>query len=150
MQAYLKSCLHSYIIQNNPDLVLALQGGHLFDDYLEEKVATVGPYLDKLIAQDAGPATIEAECMQKLTEDLCPSKFAFITALLRRRFPNYYTRLKEAGTLTYEVTNMIAYCFELFETFGFDVDSSGDEGLLFALADAVRKYLSSEHHVNVA
>lgn len=150
MEAYLKSCLHSFIIQNNPDLVLALQGGHLFDDYLEEKVAAVGPFLDKLIEEDAGPAVIETECMHRLTQDLCPSKFAFLTKLLRHHFPKYYERQKEAGTLTYEVTNLIACCFELFETFGFDDNSAKDDGLRFALYDEVKKYLSTQRHLDVA
>lgn len=140
MEQLLIMRLHSFIIQNNPDLLLSLEGERRVSDYLEQKVATVGPLIDRLIETDTAPYFIEEECMDVLTRDLRPSKFHYLSNILSKEYPSFYFRLQEAGTLTYEIANLIALTIGLFEDLGFSEENENNPTLNDALKTAIDKY----------
>jgi len=122
MEELLITKLHSYIIQNNPDLLLTLEGEARISDYLAQKVATVKPLVERLLEEGNAPFFIEEECMDVLTQDLRPSKFHYVCGLLQKDFPFTYAHLRENGLLTYAVTEIIAAYIDLFETHHFSED----------------------------
>lgn len=137
MEQRLKGCLLSYMIQNSPELLMALQSDQKVSEYIEQKVTLVGPLLDNLIREETPTHEVEAECLKTLTEDLRPSKFRFISRLLEKEFPHYYQRLKAAGTITLEITNIISTSIDIFDTFGFTEKSEEDIAFLYAIKNAV-------------
>lgn len=143
MQELLITKLHGYITQNNPDLLLALQQEENVTRYLEEKVAGIENLFEQLQAANMPPYLIEERCMEALTQDLRPSKFNYLVTVIEEEFEPDYYRLKESGTLTYEVINMISACTPVFEAFGFTKDNEDDRHLRYAITGAIKEYLEN-------
>lgn|GEM_PF-2661867 len=143
MEQILIRRLHSYIIQNNPELLLSLEGESLVSEYLSQKVATVKTLLDRLLEDNTDPYLIEEECLSVLTHDLRPSKFHYICNLLKNELPATYKHLQENGLLTYAVSEIVSCYIDLFEEHRFS--ESEDTTLLDEALTAELLWLAGEN-----
>jgi len=141
MQNLLMEKLRAYIVHNNPELLLNLQGGQSFTRYLEDKVSCVMPMVLELVEAGKPGYVIEELCLNALTEDLRPSKFHYLQRVLEEDFPSNYSVFRESGVLTYETVNLIEACKEVFDAFGFNEENEDDRLLRHAIIAQVHSYL---------
>lgn len=144
MEQILINQLHSYMLLNNPDLLLALQGTGKVTEYLEEKVQTAYPLLDQLVAEEAPPSFIEEQCLDFLTKDLKPSRFLFLSDFVAQQFPSMHRRWKEAGLLVYEIANLEALLINIFEDFRFSELSDSDTPFKYVLLKKIQEYIHGQ------
>lgn len=143
MQEILIVKLHQYILHNNLDLLITLQEKGNVESYLKEKVLSIDTLFHELIAEDVPEYLIEERSMNVLTQDLRPSKYNFLTSVLEEEFESDYIRLKENGTLSFEVINLIESCNPVFETIGFTEDNENDRQLRYAITGTIREYFEN-------
>ncbi len=144
MQEMLKEKLWTYIVHNNPDLMLNLQQDFSVTHYLEEKMNSIQPLTSQLLAENKPRYIIEELCMTELTKDLRPSKFNFICNILEEEFEQDFLRIKESGLLIYEIVNLISESETVFETLGFTEINEQDQMLHYAIAGTIRQYMESK------
>ncbi len=144
MQEILITKLHKYILENNLDVVIALQDKNNVESYLKEKVSSIDALLTQLMIEDVPGYIIEERCMDTLTQDLRPSKFNYLASVLEDEFESEYFRLKENGTLTYEVINLIELCNPVFQTIGFTEDNENDRQLQYAITGVMKEYFEKQ------
>jgi len=144
MQEMLKEKLWTFIVHNNPDLMLNLQQNFSLTDYLEQKVFNIQPLVSHLLAENKPGYIIEELCMAELTIDLRSSKFNYIRGVLEEEFELDFLRIKESGLLTYEIVNLISESEMVFETLGFTQDNEQDRMLRYAIAGTIRQYMESK------
>ena len=142
MQSMLTEKLWAYIVHNNPDLMLSLQEDYSVTSYLENKVAAVMPMAMQFLSEEKPQYIIEELCLQAMTEDLKPSRYQYIRSVIEEEFNNDYLRLKENGTLTYEVVNLIEACKSIFSDFDFNSENEANRHLRYAIIGQVHDYLS--------
>lgn len=147
MQAILIEKLRSYIINNNPELLIDLQLNFPVTQYLEQKVAAIQPFLAVLLSENKPAYIVEELCLNELTEDLRPSKFNYIRSLLEEEFEPDFLLMKESGTLTYEIINLINACKPAFETLGFTEEKEDDRPLYYAIAGTIQQYLKADNKI---
>ena len=143
MKDKLKEKLWTYIVHNNPDLMLNLQQDFSVTHYLEEKMNGIQPLTSQLLAGNKPRYIIEELCMAELTKDLRPSKFNFICDILEEEYEQDFQRIKESGLLIYEIVNLISESETVFETLGFTEINEQDQMLLYAIAGTIRQYMES-------
>ena len=143
MKDMLKEKLWTYIVHNNPDLMLNLQQDFSVTHYLEEKMNGIQPLTSQLLAENKPGYIIEELCMAELTKDLRPSKFNFICDILEEEYEQDFQRIKESGLLIYEIVNLISESETVFETLGFTEINEQDQMLLYAIAGTIRQYMES-------
>lgn len=143
MEQILINQLHSYMLQNNPDLLLALQGTGNVTTYLEEKVQTAYPLLDKLMEEETASCFIEEQCLGFLTRDLQPSRYLFLSDFLEIQFPARYGRWKQQGVLVYEIANLEALLIPIFDDFQFGENSATDTAFKYVLLKKMQEYFHS-------
>lgn len=141
MQAALTQKLWTYIVQNNPDLMIRLQENHAVTGYLEEKVNAVLPLAEQFLQEGQPQYIIEELCLNAMTEDLKPSRYLYISSVLEDEFPKDYTRMKGNGMLTYEVINLIEACKDIFTGFDFNSENEESRHLRYAIIGQVHDYL---------
>ncbi len=141
MQSVLKQKLWAYIAHNNPDLMISLQEKQSVDSYLEEKVNAIMPVAEQLLADGKPPYLVEELCMNALTEALKPSRYLYILSVIEEEFPQEHGQMKENGTLTYEVINLIEVCKNIFSEFDFKQENEDDRFLRYAVIGQVHDYL---------
>jgi len=144
MKEMLKEKLWTYIVHNNPDLILNLQQDFAVTQYLEEKVNGIQFLTSQLLAENKPRYIIEELCMTELTKDLRPSKFNFICNILEEEFEQDFLRIKESGLLIYEIVNLISESETVFETLGFTEINEQDQMLHYAIAGTIRQYMESK------
>lgn len=144
MQEVLITKLHDFLIHNNMDLLIALQQESRVSNYINEKVDSITPLLEKLLAENIPGYMIEEQCMNELTKDLHPSKFNYIISILEEEFETDYYRFKDKGIVTYEVINLIEACRSMFESLGFTRENEDDRDLRYAVTGAVKEYLDNK------
>ena len=142
MTTVLKEKLWAYIVQNNPDVMLHLQEEHAVAGYLQEKVNSVVPMAEQLLAEGNPLYIIEELCLNTMTEDLQPSKYNYIRSVLEDEFNRDYERMKENGTLTYEIINLMEACKNIFHDFDFSQENEDDRYLRYAITGQVQAYLA--------
>ncbi|MCO5238934.1 MAG: DUF1896 family protein [Chitinophagaceae bacterium] len=142
MQSMLTEKLWAYIVHNNPDLMFSLQEDHSVTRYLEEKVSTVMPMVAQLIDEGKPPYIIEELCLNAMTEELKPSRYQYIRSVIEEEFNADYERMKENGTLTYEVVNLIEACKGIFNDFDFNSENESNRHLRYAIIGQVHDYLA--------
>jgi hypothetical protein len=141
MESTLKEKLWDYIVHNNPDVMFNLQEKYGVSKYLEEKVSGVMPMAEELLAGKMPLYNVTEVCLSAMTEELKPSRYLYIKAVVEQEFPSDYERLKESGVLTYEVVNLIEKCDEVFDTFAFSVENEENRHLRYAIIGQVHDYL---------
>lgn len=141
MKELLKQKLWTYLKYNHPDLALRLQESNTVSEHLDEKVNSVSLLVEQLIREGKPIYLIEEQCLNAMTEDLQPSRYNYICSLLSEEFPNEYEKIQESGTLTYEVSNMIDACKDIFEEFDFSVENEDNRFLKYAIIAKLHAYL---------
>ena len=142
MQSRLMEKLWTYIVGNNPELMLSLQEKQSVTQYLETKVGAVMPSAEKLLSEGKPAYIVEELCLDELTAELKPSRYQYIRSVLEEEFPQDYERLKESGTLTYEIVNLIETCKDIFSDFDFNVENEDNRHLRYAIIGQVHDYLT--------
>ena len=142
MQSMLKEKLWAYTVHNNPDLMFSLQEDYSVTRYLEEKVNAVMPMVDQLLGEGRPPYIIEELCLNAMTEELKPSRYQYISSVIEEEFNGDYVRMKENGTLTYEVVNLIETCKGIFSDFDFNSENEANRHLRYAIIGQVHDYLA--------
>lgn len=141
METILKEQLWSYIASQNPDLMFDLQEEYRVSDYLDEKVAAIMTEVEHLLDDGLPAVTIQEICMERLTEELKPSKFQYIREIIEKEFPIAYEALQESGMLTYEVINIIQSCERVFDRFKFSTETIHSRGMRYAVIGEIDFYL---------
>lgn len=144
MQTVLKEKLWAYIVHNNPDLLFDLQESYSVTQYLEGKVKGVLPLAIRLFSEEKPQYVIEELCLNFLTEELRPSRFLFVRSVLEEEFEPDYRRLKEQGTLTYEVLNMLDACKTILDELGWNEENEHEGHIHYAITEQVRDYLRKD------
>lgn len=142
MQQILREKLWTYIVQNNPDLMIQLQESHGVTRYLEEKVNAVMPIVSELLTEYKPPYVIEELCMDTLTRELRPSRFLYIRSVLEEEFVTDYERLRQSGTLTYEIINIMESCKDIFDELQFNSENAEQRHIRYAIIGQVHDYLN--------
>lgn len=142
METVLKEKLWAYIVHNNPDLMISLQESHSLSQYLDEKVSSVMPMVEQFFRDGKPKYVIEELCLNSMTEELKPSRYQYIRTLIEEEFPREYKRMKENGTLTYEVVNLIEVCKDIFSDFDFSSENEANRHLRYAVIGRVHDYLA--------
>lgn len=124
--------------ENNPELLMQLEAGSRVSEYLRNKVRMV----DSLISEDDGqPAYIlETTCMDILTQDLKPSRYQYICKILEEEFGSFYERLEESGVKMFEVINLIVFCKQVFDEFGFNEETEDNRLLWYLITGSISEY----------
>jgi len=142
MQNVLMQKLWTYIVHNNPELMLNLQESCSVTRYLEEKVNAVMPMAAQLLDEARPQYVIEELCFNAMTEELKPSCYQYIRSVIEEEFNADYERMKESGTLTYEVVNFIEACKGIFNDFKFNSENEANRHLRYAIIGQVYDYLA--------
>ena len=139
MKKILINKLHEYIRENNPDLLFQLEADRKVIEYLTDKISTVSALIRQV--NSGKPAyIIEDACMDILTQDLRPSKFKYISNVLKEDFADTHQRLQESGTLKFEVINMISLCQSVFEDLNFSEENEDNQFLRYAIIGTIKEY----------
>jgi hypothetical protein len=141
MEHVLKEKLWAYIVHNNPDLMISLQESHSVSQYLDEKVSAVLPMVEQFLGEGKPQYIIEELCLNTMTAELKPSRYQYIRSVVEEEFPQEYERMKENGTLTYEVVNLIEVCKDIFSDFDFNSENESNRHLRYAIIGQVHNYL---------
>jgi hypothetical protein len=136
--------LHTYLIENNPDLLLDLQEENRLTAYLQDKVKSVEQTLWQLQDSEAPQYIMEEILMDMLTEDLKPSRFNYVCSILQEVLPDKFEQLQEGGTLTYEGVNLVAECRSIFDSSGFSAATEASPVLHQVVADIIRQYFQKQ------
>ena len=142
MQNVLMQKLWTYIVHNNPELMLSLQESCSVTRYLEEKVNAVMPMAAQLLDEARPQYVIEELCFNAMTEELKPSCYQYIRSVIEEEFNADYERMKESGTLTCEVVNLIEACKGIFNDFKFNSENEANRHLRYAIIGQVYDYLA--------
>ncbi len=140
MKTILKDKLWAYIVAHNPDLMLTLQEEFSVTRYLTEKVNDIMPMAETLVSERRPQYIIEEMCLQEMTAELRPSKYLFIREIVEQEFSEQYEALRDSGTLTYEIVNLINECSPLFAELGFR-ENGENSSLRYAVISQVDDYL---------
>jgi len=144
MQTILIEKLRSFLVENAPEKLIALQQDFSVTRYLEDKVYTIMPLAERLAGEGKPPYIIEELCLAELTRDLLPSKFLFIRNILENEFPETYERFREIGVLAYETINLIEACKPVFEKYGFTEENEDDRMLRYTIIGTISEYLEQK------
>lgn len=142
METVLKEKLWAYIVHNNPDLMISLQESDSVSQYLHEKVNAVMPLVEQFFGEGKPQYVIEELCLNTMTEELKPSRYQYIRSVIEEEFPQNYERMKENGTLTYEVVNLVEVCKDIFSDFDFNSENESNRHLRYAIIGQVHNYLA--------
>lgn len=100
------------------------------------------PMAAQLIDEGKPPYIIEELCLNAMTEELKPSRYQYIRSVIEEEFNADYERMKESGTLTYEVVNLIEACKGIFSDFDFNSENESNRHLRYAIIGQVHDYLA--------
>ncbi|WP_157370205.1 hypothetical protein [Aquiflexum balticum] len=115
----LTGLFRKYIAENNPDLIVRMEGNESMKRYISDKVSTSMVLAKTLKEQGSTDTEILDTCLESMVSDLKPSKFRFVKDLMEKNFKKKYDQLTETGVLTYEIINIIENHDHLFEKHGF-------------------------------
>jgi hypothetical protein len=142
MQEILIQKLLLYVQENNRELLMQLEEESRVTDYLLNKVGMV----DSLINEEDNdqPAYIlETACMDILTQDLKPSRYQYICKVLEEDFEDYYKKLELAGLIKFETINLLVFCKQVFDDFGFNEESEGNRLLRYLIMGSISEYFEN-------
>lgn len=141
MKTELVKKLHAYLLEHHTDLLIALQEDHRLDHYLIAKVDSVDEFILQLQEEQRPGYVIEALCLEELTRDLRPSRFAYLRELLEEEFEQDYLRMLKSGILTYEIINLAGACEPVFEVYRFSEEDEYSRDLRHAIMGMIAEYL---------
>jgi len=144
METILTEKLWNYIVNNNPELMFNLQESYSVMTYLKEKIEGIHGLIQRLNYQNLPMDLIEELCMDELTKELKPSRYNFIRNIFERQFTEKAQMLKEHGTLTYEIINILISCEGIFRQLGFAGEEEKDRMLRITVTDRIECHLKRE------
>lgn len=134
----LQGLLLGYIKENNPELLFQLEQDDALHQWVTEKIQEV-----ELVLNNAKPTNLsESFFMEIFTTDLQPSRFRYIRDLLEMEFTDAYEQMLVAGTLHYELVNMVSACHGLFKEMPLNEDIQNPM-LDHVVAGVINDYLES-------
>lgn len=140
MEKILASKLHSYLIENHPDLCLSLvQKGTMFT-YVDNKVQSVISLYQQLRAGGLSEYKAELQCFSKLKEEIGPSRYHYICNVLKEQFYDKYLLLRESGELTNLVLKIVTSCQVYFTDFAFSTEPENNHLLYQAVCLHLSEY----------
>lgn len=142
MEKVLKEKLWAYMVHYNPDLLFSLLEEAELSAYLDKKVGGISSLIEKLNQEEKPGYLIEEACLAELTAELKPSRYRFILDVLEEEFPADYGRMEQAGTLTYEVLNIIEACKDTLDVLEFNEKNMGERHIRYAVIAEVHGYLN--------
>ncbi|MBX2933916.1 MAG: DUF1896 family protein [Ferruginibacter sp.] len=143
MKELLIQKLQQYIIANNPDLLVELQGERKVTSYLQSKVAGINETLEQLLKNKTPEYIIEEVCMEELTEDLRPSRYNYLKQILEEEFKQQYEQFRDVGILTTEIVNLIQVCKPVFEDLNFSEENEDNQFTRYVIIGSISGYLES-------
>lgn len=143
MQGTLINNLYQYILENNPDVLRALENSGSVLQYLSDKVSTVEVLLEQLTNENKPGSVTEALCMEFLTKELKPSRYTYILNILKNEFDSKYHQLNKSGLLVSEVGNLVKYCEPVFNTLNFSEENKENKFLQYAISGIMIRYFNS-------
>lgn len=141
MVTQLKEKFWQYIVDHNPDLMFDLQETYSVSKFLEEQVGMLTLFIEQQMEAQVPEYIIQEQCLEQLTAPLKPSRFLYVKNVVEEEFPDDFETMREAGSLTYEVINMMQICKETFEAFDFSVENEDSRHLRYAIIAEVHDYL---------
>ena len=142
MQEILIQKLLLYMQDNNPELLLQLEEEFRVTDYLLNKVGMVDSLINE--GDEDQPAYIlETACMDILTQDLKPSRYQYICKILEEEFEDYHEILEATGLKKFEVINLLDFCRQVFDDFGFDEKSEDNRLLRYLTIGSISEYFEN-------
>lgn len=141
MQERLLHQLHAHLREQHPDLLWALEEEKQVTHHLQERVAAIDGFINKLLSDRQPPSLIEALCMEELVQPLGPSKFLYLQEILATEFPDAHVALQSSPVFTSEMINMIRACQHVFKAFDFSASNEDDRMLRYAVVGEVEEYL---------
>ncbi|UCS95213.1 DUF1896 domain-containing protein [Echinicola marina] len=122
--------------------MLNLQEDYSVTTYLERKVQDIMPLAEQLLSDNQPGYAIEELCLDRMTEELRPSRYHYLLSVLEEEFSADYEQLRESGALTFETVNLIEFCEKIFDGYGFSEENEEDRHLRYAVIGQVQEYLS--------
>lgn len=141
MQELLIQKLHQYIIANNPDLLIELQGSSSVTSYLQNKVAGIEEMLEQLLSDKTPEYIIEEICVEVLTRDLRPSRYNYIKEIMEDDFTKQYEQFRDDGIATTEIINLIQLCGSVFDDLNFSSENEDNMFIRYAITGQISEYL---------
>jgi hypothetical protein len=139
MSDKLQGLLLGYIRENNPDLLFQLEQDDALHAWVCDKIQEV-----ELVLDNAKPIQVsDSAFMDIFKADLHPSRFRYVRDLFETEFTDQYERMREAGTLHYELVNMVSACHGLFAEMPL-VEDMPNAQLDHAVAGVIHDYLEME------
>ena len=144
MQEILIQKLLLYIEENNLELLLQLEEESRVTEYLLNKVGMVEG-LVKEEGADQPAYILETACMDILTQDLKPSRYRYICKVLEEEFQNYNEKSEVEGIKKFEAINLLEFCKEVFDDFGFDEKSEDNPLLRYLIIGSISEYFENRN-----
>jgi hypothetical protein len=143
MRSLLHDQFHAYLVDHNPELILGLPPQRSLAAYINEKIAGIDDQLQHLLATEIAQDQIIERCMESLISELRPSRYLYLKEIMEEEFPGDHLVMREAGTLTYELVNLVTACSPIFKTLGFAEENQDNRILRYAVIGQTREYLSA-------
>ncbi|MFX1705038.1 DUF1896 family protein [Chitinophaga sp. CC14] len=144
MENILENKLHSYLVENNPDMLLSLEQETKVTAYIKGKVSAVRKMMADMQQEGTPSYIIEEILMEELTSDLRPSRYNLLLSILQTEFGPTYESYREMGILTYELSAMINSCKHIFEQMPFTREEEENNRRYYAITGAIADYLENK------
>jgi hypothetical protein len=115
----LEDLFRGYIAENNPDLIVKLEGNEAMKRYITDKVNASMELAKRLKEKGNTDSEILKACLSEMVSGLLPSRFQFVKGVIKKHFPRKYAVFAEMGVLTYELIRIIECHEDLFAKHGF-------------------------------
>jgi hypothetical protein len=80
-------------------------------------------------------------CLNDLTEDLRPSRYDYIMALLHDDYPGHYADFKQGGSLRHQVMCMVESCKAIFDNLDFKEENAESNLVYQSILIGMQQYL---------
>ena len=112
------------------------------DDALHAWVSDKIQEVEMVLNESQTGQVNEDQFFDILTIDLQPSRFRYVRDLFETEFRDDYERMMEAGTLNYELVNLVSACHPLFEEFPL-IEGMDNSQMDHAVAGVIYEYLQN-------
>lgn len=149
MKDRLAENLWSFIKVNNPDLSHQLEESDGEAAYLNSRLDTVYTYYEQLTDAGRPDHVIEELCLSRLTADLKPSRFKYLSCVLKDEFPRIYNGWYQDGWLTEQTIRLTRFCKPVFDLFGLRSQEPYYDRIYYAVTAQIQLYLKDKgEHCN--
>jgi hypothetical protein len=136
--------LYTYLVDNNPDVLIQLQQEGKLTQFLEDKVNAIDETLTALAKKGKPAYIIEQVCLLEMTREFRPSKYYYLRLVLEEEFEEIYLRLSKTGILTYEILNLLEVCKPIFDMNKFSEQTEGNRHLRYEIMGMIYEYFEGQ------